>query len=217
MSAIQRLCGIGFREDQPNRGNEKIGFIDLQSWAVAKGLTWRGHPDHNTRRTQKHPPSLIQMVAYGMTGVMADMPKMTPVFDTKRRKLEFDSLAEAAKVFLQKLSPVKEEYTIMDPAYTLYVAYTFLMTSTRDNTTPMLHPIRDDLVIRFFEPLLPEENLSGRCPDEAWGSKTGSNKFSLMGCPSVSTSGRPSQMRVSRSTSTVGQASWVASARLLMK
>ncbi|MCP3667773.1 MAG: hypothetical protein GY696_35655, partial [Gammaproteobacteria bacterium] len=144
MPVVERLCGIRSQEDQPS-GNRKIGFIDLQSWAVAKGLTWTGCPAPNTGHTQKHPLCLMLMVAYGMMGGVAETPKMAPMFDAKRRKMEFDSPAEAAKTFLQKLSPVEEEYTIMDPAYTLYVAYTFLMTSTRDSTPPILRHIRDDL------------------------------------------------------------------------
>ncbi len=96
MDAIQRLCGIGSRMGQPS-GDGQIGYVDLQVWAKQLGLLKTGKPDPRTGLTQKHPPGLVNLVAFGLTGKLEKTARTRRMFDVKRRETHYEFQQEAAK------------------------------------------------------------------------------------------------------------------------
>ncbi len=164
MNAIQRYCGLGSREDFPGDGVGRIGYVDLQSWARDLGLLKLGNPDPHTGRCQRHPPGLVNLVAYGLTGTVEPTRETEYIFEVKKREKSFDNNTEKAKVFLRKLSSEEKEYVIMGPAYTLFSAYSLMFMHRSKDCPDVLRKIRKELFSQFSRPLaLSKVGLSHQC------------------------------------------------------
>ncbi len=165
MKAINRFCGLGSREDEAGDGIGQIGYVDVQSWA-AKGLKLLklGAPDKYTQLRQKHPPGLVNLVAYGLSGTLEKTRETAFLFATKKQEQVFDNDVEKAMIFLRKMSAGEKEYVVMDPAFTLFAAYSLLFMHGRKDCPRILRDIRKDLFTRFSVPIvLSQANLAKEC------------------------------------------------------
>ncbi len=155
MLAINRFCGLGSRENQPGNNMGQIGYVDIQSWAAKDlKLLKLGAPDPVSLRRQKHPPGLIELVAYGLSGTLEKTDRTASLFEAKKRKQVFDFSREKAMIFLRKMSAGEKEYVVLDPAFTLFAAYSLLFMHHRRDAPQVLREIRQDLFTRFSAPIV---------------------------------------------------------------